>query len=148
MQAIGTNLTAPLVPVQLADYVLVLHAVADRATVRTRGRVAAAQPLLYQRLHLFVGELVPQLYRRVARYGGEDPLLSAHPRCRTLHGGDRLPETSCHVTALCQGGDHPVYPKGILAERFYLEAVDRKLFKGIGRLRCIPGRELDHLRDE
>jgi hypothetical protein len=28
MQAIGTNLTAPLVPVQLAGYVLVLHEVA------------------------------------------------------------------------------------------------------------------------
>jgi hypothetical protein len=48
-----------LVPVQLAGYVLMLDAVADRASVRTRSRVAAAQPLLYQRLHLFVRELVP-----------------------------------------------------------------------------------------
>jgi hypothetical protein len=61
-----------LVPIQLAGYILVLHAVADRATVRTRSRVAASEPLLYQRLHLFVGELVPKLYRRVARYGGQD----------------------------------------------------------------------------
>src|SRR5918995_3304687 len=93
--------TCYLVPVQLAGYVLVLHAVADRASVRTRSWVAASEPLLYQRLHLFVRELVAQLYRRVARYGGEDPLLSAHPRCRTPHGGDRLPETPRHVTALC-----------------------------------------------
>jgi hypothetical protein len=49
---------ATLVPVQLTGYLLVLYAVADRVTVRTRSRVAAAQPLLYQRLHLFVSELV------------------------------------------------------------------------------------------
>src|SRR5215210_1793740 len=127
MQAIGTNLTAPLVPVQLADYVLVLHAVADRATVRTRGGVAAAQPLLYQGLHLLIRELVTQLHRRVARYSGENPLLPAHTWCRTLHGGDRLPEASCHVPALCQGGDHPVYPEGVLAKRLDLEAVDGEL---------------------
>jgi hypothetical protein len=126
------NSPTSLVPVQLAGYVLVLYAVADRASVRTRSRVAAAQPLLYQRFHLFVGELVPQLYRRVARYGGEDPLLSAHPLCRTPHSGDCLPETSCHVTTLCQGRDHPVYPEGVLAERFDLKAVDRKLLKGSG----------------
>ena len=66
-------------PIQLAGYVLVLHAVADRAAVRTRSWVAAAQPLLYQRLHLFVRELIAQLYRRVARYGGENPLLCSSP---------------------------------------------------------------------
>src|ERR687898_584152 len=140
------ELRCPLVPVQLVGYVLVLHAVADRASVRTRSRVAASEPLLYQRLHLFVGELVPQLYRRVARYGGEDPLLSAHPRCCTLHYGDRLPKSSCHV-ALCQGGDHPVYPEGALAEWLYLEAVDRELLKRIGCLRGILGRELHHFWD-
>ena len=60
-----------LAPIQLTGYTLVLHTVADRAAVRTRSRVAAAQPLLYQRLHLFVRELVAQLYRRVARCGGK-----------------------------------------------------------------------------
>src|SRR5918997_5397692 len=133
------EMRCPLVPVQLAGYLLMLDAVVDRASVRTRSRVAAAQPLLYQRLHLLIRELVPQLYRRVARYGREDPLLSAHPRCRTPHGGDRLPETSCHVTTLCQGRDHPVYPKGVLAKRLDLKAVDRKLFEGIDRLRSILG---------
>src|ERR687890_626080 len=141
------ELRCPLVPVQLAGYVLVLQSVADRATVWARSRVAASEPLLYQRLHLLIRELVPKLYRRVARYGGQDPLLSAHPRCRTSHGGDRLPKTSCHVTALCQGRDHSVYPEGVLAKWLDLKAVDRKLLKGISRLRSILGRELDHLWD-
>src|SRR5215208_2565913 len=44
--------------------------VADRATVRTRDRAAAVQPLLHQRFHFVVRELVAQLYRRVARNGG------------------------------------------------------------------------------
>src|SRR5918995_1368990 len=131
------ELRCPLVPVQLAGYVLVLHAVTDRATVWTRSRVAAAQPLLYQRLHLLIRELVPHLCRRVARYGGQDPLLSAHPRGRTPHGSHRLPKTSCHVTALCQGRDHPVYPEGVLAEGLHLKAVNRKLLEGIGSLRSI-----------
>ena len=48
-----------LVPIQLAGYILVLYAVVDRASVRTRSRVAAAQPLLYQCLYLFLRELVP-----------------------------------------------------------------------------------------
>ena len=64
-------------PVQLAGYVVVVEPVADRAALRARGRVAVGQPLLYQRLHLLVGELVAQFHRRVARYGGEDPLLPA-----------------------------------------------------------------------
>src|ERR671912_1926323 len=110
-----------LVPIQLAGYVLVLDPVADRASVRTRCRVAASEPLLYQRLHLLIREFAPKLYRRVACYGGQDPLLSAHPRCRTSHGGDRFPETSCHITALCQGRDHSVYPEGVLAEWLHLK---------------------------
>src|SRR5688500_3868124 len=85
MQAIDKNLAALLVPVQLAGYVLVLHAVADRATMRARGRVAAAQPLLHQSLHLLIRELVSQLYCRVALHCGENPLLPAHPGCRALH---------------------------------------------------------------
>src|SRR5215213_90357 len=101
-------------PIQLASYILVFEAVADRAAMRARSRVAASEPLLYQRLHLLVRELVPELYRRVARYGGEDALLPAHPRGRTLHGGDRLPKSSRHVT-ICQGGDRPVYSEGSLA---------------------------------
>src|SRR5215208_3538519 len=116
--------------------------------MRTRSRVTAPQPVPYQRLHLLVREPVAQLYRRVARYGGEDPLLSAHPRRCTLHGRDCLSKSPCHVTALCQGGDHPVYPEGALAEWLDLKAVDRKLFKEFGRLRAILGRELDHFRDE
>src|ERR671921_2966123 len=130
-----------LVPVQLAGYVLVLQPVADRASVRTRCRIAASEPLLYQRLHLFMSELVPKLYRRVTRYCGQDPLFSAHPRGCTPHGGNRLPETSRHITALCQGRDHSVYPEGVLAEWLHLKAVDRKLFEGIARLRSILGRE-------
>jgi hypothetical protein len=84
-------------------------------------------------------EFVPKLYRRVARYGGQDPLLSAHPRCCTPppHGTDRLPKTSCYVPALCQGGDHPIYPEGVLVKRLNLKAVDRQLLERIGRLRCI-----------
>ena len=66
-------------PIELAGYVPMLDAVADRASVRGRGRVTAGQPILYQALHLLVGELVAQLHRRVARYGGQDPLLSAIP---------------------------------------------------------------------
>src|SRR5215207_5392598 len=127
-----------LVPIQIAVYILVLYAVADRPSVRTRSRIAASEPLLYQRLHLFVRELIAQLYRRVARYGGQDPLLSAHSRGRTPHGRDGLPKTSCHITALCQGRDHPVYPEGVLAEGLNLKAVDRKLLKRIGCLRGIP----------
>src|SRR5215213_2405166 len=132
-----------LVPIQPAGYLLVLDAVADRAAVRTGGRVATRKPLLYQRLHLLVGELVAQLYRRVARYGGEDPLLPAHPSCRTLHDGDRLPKGSCHVT-ICQGGDHPVYPEGAPAKGFSLETVDRELLEAIGCLGGILGCKLDH----
>src|SRR5215217_1801387 len=116
--------------------------------MRTGGRVAARQPLLYQCLHLLVRELVAKLYRRVARYGGKHPLLSAHPWCRTLHDGDCIPKSSCHVTALCQGRDHRVYPEGCLAEWLHLEAVDRKLLKRIGRLRGILGWELDHFWNE
>src|SRR5215207_8551712 len=57
--------------------------------------------------------IVPLMRRiGVTRYGGEDPLLPAHPWCRTLHGGDCLPERPCHITTLCQGRDHPVYPDG------------------------------------
>src|SRR5215207_5267348 len=115
--------------------------------MRTRSRVAARKPLLYQCLHLLVGESVAKLYRRVARYGGEYPLLPAHPSCRTLHGGDRIPKSSRHV-AICQGGDHRVYPEGCLAEWLHLEAVDRELIKGIG-CRCgILGRQLDYFGDE
>src|ERR687890_2153035 len=142
------ELRCPLVPVQLAGYVLVLQPVADRATVWARSRVAASEPLLYQRLHLLIRELVPKLYRRVARYGGQYPFLPAHPRGCTPHGGDRLPKTSCHVTALCQGRDHPVYPEGVLAKRLNLKAINRELLKGVGCFSSIPGRELDHLRDE
>src|SRR5215211_6582146 len=116
--------------------------------MRTRGRVAARQPLLYQCLHLLVGEFVAQLYRRVARYGGEDPLLPAHPWCRTLHGGDCIPESSCHVTAICQGGDHRVYPEGCLAERLHLKTVDRELLERFGGLRGVLGWEFDHFWDE
>src|SRR5215212_11454621 len=105
--------------------------VADRATMRTRSRVAAGQPILYQRLHLHLRELVAKLYRRVARYSGEDPLLPAHPRSRTLHGRDCLPKSSRHVAAICQGGDHPVYPEGSLAEWLHLETVDRQLLKRV-----------------
>ena len=65
-QALSDN---GLVPVQLARYLIVLQPVADRATMRTSGRVAARQPVLYERLHLLIRELVAQLYRRVARYG-------------------------------------------------------------------------------
>src|SRR5215217_1277101 len=115
--------------------------------MRTRSRVAARQPVPYQRLHLLVGEPVAKLYRRVARYGGEDPLLPAHPRRRALHGGYRLPESSSYV-AICQGGDYRVYPEGSLAERLHLEAVDRELLKRIGSLCSILGWEFDHLRDE
>src|SRR5215210_9131282 len=97
--------------------------VADRATMRTSSRVAAGQPILYQRLHLHLRELVAKLYRRVARYGGEDPLLPAHPRSRTLHGRDCLPKGSCHV-AICQGGDHPGYPEGSLAEWLRFKTID------------------------
>src|SRR5215213_7139859 len=106
--------------------------------MRTSGRVATRKPLLYKRLHLLVGELVAQLHRRVARYGGEDPLLPAHPRRRTLHGGDRIPKSSSHV-AICQGGDHRVYPEGSLAEGLHLKAVDRELLKRIGSLRRVLG---------
>src|SRR5918998_2158389 len=108
--------------------------------MRTRSRVAAGQPLLYQRLHLLMRELVAQLYCRVARYGGEDPLLPAHPGCRTLHGRDRIPKSSCHVTALRKGGDHPVYPERSLAEGLHLEAVDRELLEAFGRLGGVLGR--------
>src|ERR687894_37706 len=110
----------PLVSVQLAGYVLVVEPVADRTPMRTRSRVAAAQPLLYQTLYLLTRELVAQLYRRVARYGGQDPLLPAHPGCRILHHGDRLPKSPCHV-ALCQGRDHPVYPERAPAEGLHLK---------------------------
>src|SRR4028118_1582672 len=147
MKRIRSVFDGYLVPIELAGYVLVLDAVADRAPVRARGRVTAAQPLLYQRLHLLVGELVAQLHRRVARYGGQDPLLPAHPGRRTPHRRDRFPETPCHVPALGQGGDYPVYPERVLAERLDVEAVDGELLERIDRLRCIPGRELDHLRD-
>src|SRR3712207_6070780 len=146
--ASGSAANYDLVPVQLAGYVLVVEPVADRTPMRARSWVAARQPLLYQRLHLLVRELVAQLYRRVARYGGQDPLLPAHPGCRTLHGGDRIPKSSCHVTALCQGGDHPIYPEGALAEWLHLEAVDRELLEGVGCLSGILGRELDHFGDE
>src|SRR3712207_3917918 len=105
-----------LVSIQLAGNVLMLQSVADRASMRTRSRVAASEPLLYQCSHLLMRELVSKLYRRVTCYGGEDPLLSAHPGCCTPHGGDRLPKTCCHITALCQGRDHPVYPEGVLAK--------------------------------
>src|SRR5919107_1447785 len=118
------ELRCPLVPVQLAGYVLVLQSVADRATVWARSRVAASEPLLYQRLHLLMSELVPKLYRRVTRYGGQDPLFSTHSRGCTPHSGDRLPKTSCHITALCQGRDHPVYPEGVLAKRHNLKAMN------------------------
>ena len=66
-----------LVPIQLAGYVLVLDAVADRASVRTRSRIAASEPLLYQRLHLLLRELVPTLYRRV-EHGKNRPIK---PHC-------------------------------------------------------------------
>src|SRR4028119_1377157 len=141
------TLRCRLVPVELAGYVPVVEPVADRAAVRARGRVAAAQPVLDQRLHLRMGEPVSQLHRRVARYGGEDPLLPARPRRRALHDRDRLPKRPRHV-ALCQGGDRPVYPEGGLAERLHLEAVHRELLQKICRLRCVPGLELDHLGDE
>jgi hypothetical protein len=45
---------AGLVPVQLARYLLVLDAVADRAAVRAGGRVATRKPVLYQRPHLWL----------------------------------------------------------------------------------------------
>src|SRR4028118_1625614 len=124
MKRIRSVFDGYLVPIELAGYVLVLDAVADRAPGRARARIAAAQPLPYQRLHLLVGELVAQLHRRVARYGGQDPLLPAHPGRRTPHRRDRFPETPCHVPALGQGGDHPVYPERVLAERLDVEAVD------------------------
>jgi hypothetical protein len=61
-----------LVPVQLAGYVLVVEPVEDRTSLWTGRRVAAAQQSFISSLHLPVGELVAQLYGRVARYGGED----------------------------------------------------------------------------
>src|SRR5215203_5413992 len=136
-----------LVPVQFARYLLVLDPVADRAAVGTGGRVATRKPVLDQRLHLWLGEPIAELHRRVARYGGEDPLLPAHPRRRTLHGGYRLPESSSHV-AICQRGDHRVYPEGSSAEGLHLKPVDRELLERIGSLRCVLGWEFDHLRDQ
>src|SRR4028119_1077594 len=109
-----------------------LQPVADRASVRACGRVTAAQPVLYQHLHLLVRELVTQLYRRVARYGGQDPLLPAHTWRRVPHRRDRLSESARHVPALGQGGDHPVYPERVLAERLHPEAVARKRISGGG----------------
>src|ERR671916_2837779 len=50
-------------------------------SVRICSRVAAAQSLLYQRLHLLPREPVAQLHRKVARFGSEYPLPSAHPGC-------------------------------------------------------------------
>jgi len=50
--------------VPLAGYVLVVDAVADRATMRARSRIAARQPVLYQRLHFLLRELVTLLYLR------------------------------------------------------------------------------------
>jgi hypothetical protein len=91
MKRIRSIFDGYLVPIQLAGYVLVLQPVADRASMRARGRVTAGQPLLYQSLHLLVRELVAQLHRRVARYGGQDPLLPAHPWGRALHHGPILP---------------------------------------------------------
>ena len=54
---------------------------------------------------------------------------------------------SSHV-AICQGGDHPVYPEGSLAEGLHLKTVDREFLKRIGSLCGILGWEFDHLRDE
>jgi hypothetical protein len=52
------------VPVPFAGYVLVVDAVADRATMRARSRKAARQPVLYQRLYFLLREPVTLLYLR------------------------------------------------------------------------------------
>ena len=59
-----------LVSVELAGYVLVVKPVADRTPMQARSRVAASLPVLYQRLHLLIGDLVAQLYRRVKERSG------------------------------------------------------------------------------
>src|SRR5829696_5969747 len=119
------------VPVEFSGYVFVVQTVADRATVGAGSRVAAGEPLLYQRLHLRMGQSVAQLYRRVARYGRQNALLAAHSRRGASYSCNRLFERSGHVAVLGQRRDYAVYPEGVLAKWLHVETEDRKLLQGL-----------------
>src|SRR4028118_1836164 len=73
-----------LVPVERAGDLVRAQPKADRAAVRTGGGEPAVQPALYERLRLRVGELVAELYGRVAGDGGENVVLAAAARAGSL----------------------------------------------------------------
>src|SRR5215208_8416499 len=76
----------PLVPVELAGYLVQADTVADGSSVRTGRGEATGEPALYERLHLGLGEPVAHLHGRVAGDGGEDVILAAEGRLGTRDG--------------------------------------------------------------
>src|SRR5829696_4458102 len=101
----GTRSLRLLVPVELAGDLVQADAEADGAAVWAGGGEAACEPILYEGLHLGLGEPIAHLDGRVTGYGGEDAIFPIVAGVRAGYGRAGVLEGSGDVTA-CQSRDH------------------------------------------